>query len=397
MREGMEDVADVSGRGGRRLMAYPLYISQCARCHGNGGLGDGLGANSLTFGSLPRDLVAGKYRFISANNGIASDQDLYQVLFGGLPSSGMPRFDALSDQQLHSLVSVLKVLWKDRPQPAESILVEERPPSTEDAAMMPKQLYAKNCAICHGQTGLGDGHLSKIIQDWKGYAVSPPNLVKDKLKTGREPRQLYLRIAAGIPGGKTDWLMPPFGKGLSSQQIWSLVGYLETAVEEGIEPPIEISPEIGTAETPGNTAQERGEIIFSQQACFICHGIEGRGGIENPNYINEITPAVNTLAEKMNLFYPEDVEAVLKVLNGGKSLTEVEELDVPQAFVVIAKYEIVLDTMLEGRESGKKDPEGVQPINMLPRKDLLTKDEIHDVIAYLLSIYPWEEELEEEP
>jgi hypothetical protein len=97
----------------------------------------------------------------------------------------------------------------------------------------------------------------------------------------------------------------------------------------------------------------------------------------------------------MNLYYPEDVEVVLKILNEGKSLTEIEDLDVPQAFIVKPKYEIILDTMLEGRDSGKKDPEGVQPINMIPRKDLLTKDEIHDVIAYLLSIYPWEEELEE--
>jgi nitrate reductase gamma subunit len=397
MHEGMEDAADESRRGRGQLTGYALYVSQCARCHGKGGLGDGLGANSPTFGQPPRDLTAGKYRFISAGNGIASDQDLNHTLLQGLPSSGMPRFDMLSDRQLNSLVSVLDIFWKDRPQPAESIVVGERPPSTEESRMLGRNLYASNCSICHGDTGLGDGHLSEIIQDWKDRAVSPLNLVKEEPKTGRDPRQLYLRIAAGIPGGKTDRLMPPFGKGLSSRQIWSLVEYLEWMVEEWEESTREVPREIIAGELLAGiqTAQERGKIIFTQQACFICHGVEGKGGIENPNYINDTTPALNTMAEKMNLYYPEDVEAVLKILNEGKSLTEIEDLDVPQAFIVKPKYEIILDTMLEGRESGKKDPDGIQPINMIPRKDLLTKNEIHDVIAYLLSIYPWEEELEE--
>ena len=232
MLEGMEQASHGEGRVGRQLTGYALYVSQCARCHGKGGLGDGLGANSPTFGQPPRDLTEGKFRFISTANGIASDQDLNYTLLQGLLSSGMPRFDALSDQQLNSLVSVIDIFWKDRPESAEPIPGGKRPPSTEETRMLGNQLFASNCSICHGDTGLGDGLMSEIIKDWKENIVTPANLAEDEPKTGREPNQLYNRIAAGIPGGKIDLLMPPFSKGLSSRQIWAIVDYLEWLYEE---------------------------------------------------------------------------------------------------------------------------------------------------------------------
>ncbi len=110
MRSGMEEVIAAPGQ----LAGYPLYVSQCARCHGQAGLGDGLGAESPRFASIPRDLTEGKYRFVSTNNGVASDQDLYHTLESGLVSAGMPQFASLSDQQLQSLVDVLDIFWKNR-------------------------------------------------------------------------------------------------------------------------------------------------------------------------------------------------------------------------------------------------------------------------------------------
>ncbi|MEE8416880.1 MAG: respiratory nitrate reductase subunit gamma, partial [Desulfobacterales bacterium] len=361
--EGMDKAADDEGRVGRQLTGYALYVSQCARCHGNEGLGDGLGAKSPTFGQPPRDLTAGKFRFISTASGIASDQDLNYVLLRGLLSSGMPRFSALSDLQLNSLVSVINTFWKDHPESGEPIVVGERPPSTEETRWLGNQLFASNCSICHGETGLGDGLMSEVIRDWKENIVTPANLAKDEPKAGREPNQLYLRIAAGIPGGKIDRLMPPFSKGFSSRQIWAIVDYLEWIDEDWEEATKEIPREIIAGELLAviPLAQDRGKIIFTQQGCFNCHGIEGRGGIENPNYITDTIPALNTLAvRKLNLYWPEDGEKILDILNQGKPLSDVEDLDVPQAFLVRAKFDIIMDTIREGREAGKKDPDGIQ-------------------------------------
>ena len=59
--------------------------------------------------------------------------------------------------------------------------------------------------------------------------MPPANLAQGSLKAGRSPGQIYLRIAAGIPGGQSDWLMPPFGY-LSADEIWSVVDYLEAGI-----------------------------------------------------------------------------------------------------------------------------------------------------------------------
>lgn len=400
MRSGMEKVTAAPGQ----LAGYPLYVSQCARCHGHAGLGDGLGAESPRFASIPRDLTEGRYRFVSTSNGVASDQDLYHTLENGLVSAGMPQFASLSDQQLQSLVGVLDIFWKKRPEPGASFTMDKRPPSNQKTRALGKQLFISNCSTCHGKTGVGDGFLSepKIIKDWKMNVVAPVNLAQDELKAGRKVEELYRRIAGGIAGGNISWLMPPFSRGLSNEQIWSLVDYLEWLYQE---------PAGATSEGPQKiiaggllaemkTAQERGKVIFIQQACYLCHGPEGESGIENPNYVKGNFPALNTLAERsLNLYYPEDLTEALKVLNAGKGLDEAEDLNVDKAFLVKSKYEIIVETILKGRdetEVGKKDPNGVQPILMYARKEMLTKDDVRDLVAYFLSINKWEEMEEEE-
>ncbi len=206
-----------------KLGGYSLYVSQCARCHGLDGLGDGPGADSPTFAQPPRNLVAGKYRFVSTTNGIASDADLARTIRGGLVPAGMPAFDKLSSDQIESLVGVLGRLWKDRPSPGETIIIPVVPlaANVEEG----KTLYASMCAMCHGETGRGDGPGRTAIRDWKGRAVPPRDLTSGELKAGRSSEQLYTRIRVGVPG-----LMPPMGAGLTPQQIWSIVRYLEASV-----------------------------------------------------------------------------------------------------------------------------------------------------------------------
>jgi mono/diheme cytochrome c family protein len=205
------------------LTGYPLFVSQCARCHGLEGRGDGPGADSPTFAQPPRDLVAGRYRFVSTTNLVASDADLARTISLGLVPAGMPAFGELSGEQVTSLVAVLNQLWKDRPVPGETVAVPAAPPTVD--VQEGKALYASMCVLCHGESGRGDGPASTTIVDWKGHSVPPRDLTNGDLKAGRSPEQLYLRIKLGVPG-----LMPPMGAGLPPEQIWSLVRYLETSI-----------------------------------------------------------------------------------------------------------------------------------------------------------------------
>lgn len=207
---------------------YALYVSQCARCHGVEGDGQGPGMNSPTFGTLPRDLTQGLYRFVSTRSGIASDADLRHVIINGLPSSGMPGFAALTAAQVDSLVAYLNYVWVNRPDPGPT--VDITPVPVFDAAMgdRGRQLYATACAACHGPTGAGDGPAAGLIEDYPGHPLPPANLAAGEIKAGSDPIQLFYRIAAGIPNGATP-LMPAFSY-LTPDEIWSIVAYLRREI-----------------------------------------------------------------------------------------------------------------------------------------------------------------------
>ena len=214
---------DTSKRG---LEGYPLYVSQCARCHGLHGKGDGPGAKSPTFTALPRDLTAGHFQYISTDNGVASDADLRHVIKHGLHGSGMPAFDRLSERQIDSLIGTVDVLWKDRPAAGERIPVPPRPAATPALIAQGKQDYANLCAVCHGETGAGDGVLTKLRTDAAGHVIPPRNLRTQVLKGGSSPTQLYYRVAAGMPRAKNEWLMPHYAN-LGPERIWAMIAYLE--------------------------------------------------------------------------------------------------------------------------------------------------------------------------
>jgi nitrate reductase gamma subunit len=217
-------------RNGRpALEGYPLYVSQCARCHGLSGKGDGPGAKSPTFKAVPRDLTSGHFQFISTTNGVASDADLRHTIVNGLQGSGMPGFGALSEPQIQSLIETVGDLWKDRPTPGEALAVPPRPPTTPALIAQGKDLYANFCTTCHGKNGAGDGVLMSLRTDAAGRTVRPHNLRSDPLKGGQSAAQLYYRIAAGMPRAKGEWLMPSYPN-LGPERIWALIAYLEDEV-----------------------------------------------------------------------------------------------------------------------------------------------------------------------
>lgn len=89
-------------------------------------------------------------------------------------------------------------------------------PVARDSVIMAQAaaLYQKNCSVCHGATGLGDGMMSHGMQPPPANFTEAPGLSEDsdgsifwKISTGKKP-------------------MPSWKKDLTETQIWSLVDYV---------------------------------------------------------------------------------------------------------------------------------------------------------------------------
>jgi len=92
----------------------------------------------------------------------------------------------------------------------------KNPVAQSDAsAKVGMALYTKNCASCHGKTGLGDGVKARTLKDFPGdFSKAEFQSLSDgdihyKTKTGRGD-------------------MPKYEGKLSDDDIWNVVNYLRT-------------------------------------------------------------------------------------------------------------------------------------------------------------------------
>jgi len=180
--------------------------------------------------------------------------------------------------------------------------------------------------------------------------------------------------------------MPDYG--LSSERIHALTVFLLGLTGEQLPP--------GYRRVP--PAVERmissGRILFLNHRCFACHGKEGSGGVKNPNYAKETVPTLRTLAEKLHLEDREDAEKIMQVLAAQKDLDQmVLQPPVEHFPIVLHQYEVFFQLIRKGKLVSPKDPKLPEPPFHMPScKMTLSRAQINDIVVYLLSLYPWEEE-----
>ena len=141
-----------------------------------------------------------------------------------------------------------------------------------------------------------------------------------------------------------------------------------------------------------------GEKMFAKY-CSACHGEGGEGGVENLNYGKETVPSLNTLAQKMFIEYSEDAEYVAELLEDGVDIENMSPpLDIDARARVLAQFKAIKDVIKKGSIAAKADAEGPTPQLHMPRWEAggLQESDIHNILAYLLILNPWEEEEEEE-
>lgn len=97
---------------------------------------------------------------------------------------------------------------------------KQKNPVAADAASVAtgKQIYEKNCASCHGQTGNGDGKMGAELNP------KPSNLAAGEWKHGSTDGEIFAVIKAGVKGTG----MKSFNSKLTEHQIWDVVNYVRT-------------------------------------------------------------------------------------------------------------------------------------------------------------------------
>ena len=220
------------------------------------------------------DYIARDYSEGVQNGEIINEQEYSEMLeFSGqaydLTKQGS--FLPKKEQHLLDALKQLKTLIREK-KPAKEIgdlarqirndLIEitgvQTAPSLWPDATQGKELYAKNCASCHGANGRGNGEMSK------GLDPAPTNFHETELMRQVSPFQAYNTIKLGVNGTS----MRAFS-GLNEEQLWDLAFYVKglrfqenetdtTALREQFETVI---PDISLKEVATHSDEELLEIL----------------------------------------------------------------------------------------------------------------------------------------
>jgi cbb3-type cytochrome c oxidase subunit I len=174
------------------------FARHCGGCHGPAGKGDGPAAASLL--PAPRDLTTARF----------SDRALSRALWEGVPGSSMPGWHELPAGELRGLAAYVRSLADTSGDKKEDL------PKKEHAEA--KQLYAANCARCHGEQGRGDGIGA-------GALWPRPTVFRQVRPTRKYAEDV---LAGGVPGTA----MPPWRDRLGADQRRLLAIYVRSLYED---------------------------------------------------------------------------------------------------------------------------------------------------------------------
>lgn len=224
---------------------HAIYLEQCASCHGEEGIGTVPGARNFN----DVDYMRGE-----------TPASFYSAVTEG--RQDMPDFnEELSSDERWDVVFYVWRFSTD----SESLASGE-------------QIYAQDCAVCHGEGGTGEVLGAADFTDLRFVAES-------------SPRDFYLTITQG------EGSMPAWQGRLSQDERWDVVDYLFTFSYDAELPegqaeavPSQPTPQPQEGDCDPYLSQSNpfswddeaaisaGQAIYDQ-SCGMCHGEDGSGGL----------------------------------------------------------------------------------------------------------------------
>lgn len=105
--------------------------------------------------------------------------------------------------------------------PEDAAAIENPIEATDESIATGRELYATNCATCHGETGEGDGPAAASLDP------SPSDLHEDHVQGLTDGALFYI-----ISHGRPETAMPAWENTLDVEQRWHVVNFLRTFQEE---------------------------------------------------------------------------------------------------------------------------------------------------------------------
>lgn len=266
-----------------------LYVTNCLTCHGCAG--NGLGSYGGTLVVTPADYKQAPFR------NMPDDQWFWHVS-EGVQGTVMPPWKAsLTEDQRWKVIRYIQQIFS-RPimrDPNEGDPTGEYAnltnplPLTVDILEEGKAIFTRECMVCHGASGKGDGPYGDGLQP------SPPDF-SDSSAYGTLQNPSYTdadyfwRISEGLPWSA----MPPWKSQYSEEQRWKVVHYIRVNFTQTEQRPVinEAAPSYPdvylNAILPDQASFERGKLLYLT-TCANCHGLSGQGDGWDGAYL-DVTP-----------------------------------------------------------------------------------------------------------
>ncbi|MBT3529577.1 MAG: c-type cytochrome [Gammaproteobacteria bacterium] len=186
------------GAASAAVSGEELWQNNCSGCHGEQGRGDGPAAAWLE--PAPVDLSKHRYQ---------ADL-LADILWNGVHGTSMPAWRDLPLSDLSALVSVIQSYSEVDP---TSGIPQQLP--------LGEEVYASNCAECHGDNGDGNGFAADSLP----IPISPSDFTREQLSEAESLRILQ----NGIEGTS----MVPWGDRLGEGEMVAVVHYIRSLFGSG--------------------------------------------------------------------------------------------------------------------------------------------------------------------